>query len=108
MFAISLCFSLIIIYDATNLRRSAGFHAEWLNEIVPQLLHGKFIRSETSFRKLRELLGHNPIEVFVGGILGVLVAVWFVKVFILLGRKQVGAWGAGGQGADYAGGCPGE
>jgi acid phosphatase family membrane protein YuiD len=78
-FAIVACISAVIVYDATNLRRSAGWHAEWLNEIVPQLLQGKIVESRSSFRKLRELLGHNPVEVLVGAILGVLVALWFTR-----------------------------
>lgn len=70
-FAIALCFSLIVIYDATNLRRNAGHQAQLLNELVVQLLHGKILHEKFTFRKLRELLGHNPSEVFVGAVLGV-------------------------------------
>lgn len=81
MFAVVLCMSGIIIYDATNLRRSAGFHAEVLNEIVPQLLQGKFVSSDTAWRNLRELLGHTPFEVFVGALLGIVVAWWFLATF---------------------------
>ena len=81
VFAAVLCISSIIIYDATNLRRSAGYHAEVLNEIVPQLLHGKFVSSDTAWRNLRELLGHTPFEVFVGGLLGIVVAWWFLTTF---------------------------
>jgi uncharacterized protein len=77
-FAIATCFSLIIIYDATNLRRSAGYHAQVLNDVVPQLLQGKLLSEGFTFPKLRELLGHTPIEVFVGGILGILVAIWMM------------------------------
>src|SRR5688572_17648850 len=71
IFAITLCFSLIVIYDATNLRRNAGHQAQLLNELVVQLLHGKILHEKFTFRKLRELLGHNPSEVFVGAVLGV-------------------------------------
>ena len=78
-FAIATCFSLIIIYDATNLRRSAGYHAQVLNDVVPQLLKGKLLSDGFTFPKLRELLGHTPIEVFVGGILGILVAIWMMQ-----------------------------
>jgi hypothetical protein len=77
-FAIVTCFSLIIIYDATNLRRSAGYHAQVLNDVVPQLLKGKLLSDGFSFPKLRELLGHTPFEVFVGAILGILVAIWLM------------------------------
>lgn len=76
LFAITLCFSLIVIYDATNLRRNAGHQAALLNELVIQLLHGKILHEKFTFRKLRELLGHNPIEVLVGALIGVGVAAW--------------------------------
>jgi acid phosphatase family membrane protein YuiD len=75
-FAIVLCFSLIILYDATNLRRSAGYQAQVLNTIVPQLLKGKILKPGIQFPKLHELLGHSPFEVFVGATLGVAVALW--------------------------------
>ena len=79
-FAVSVCFSLIILYDATNLRRSAGYHASVLNEIVPKLLRGEVLKEVVTYRQLRELLGHNPAEVLVGGILGILMAVWFMNI----------------------------
>lgn len=75
-FAVTGCFSLVVIYDATNLRRSAGYHAQVLNEIVPQLLKGKYITQVVTYRKLRELLGHNPLEVLIGLILGLAIAIW--------------------------------
>lgn len=78
-FAIAACFAMIIIYDATNLRRSAGYHAQVLNDVVPQLLKGKLLGEGFAFPKLRELLGHNPLEVFVGGILGILIALWITN-----------------------------
>lgn len=75
LFAVSLCFSVIVVYDATNLRRSAGYHAQWLNRIIPDLLQGKIIKEKFQYKNLRELLGHNPIEVFVGAILGIMIAI---------------------------------
>ncbi len=71
IFASTLCFSLIVIYDATNLRRNAGHQAQLLNELVVQLLHGKILHEKFTFRKLRELLGHKPSEVFVGAVFGI-------------------------------------
>jgi uncharacterized protein len=79
LFAITLCFSLIILYDATNLRRSAGYHAQVLNTIVPQLLKGKVVKYGEQFPKLHELLGHTPLEVVVGAGLGIAVALWFFQ-----------------------------
>jgi acid phosphatase family membrane protein YuiD len=71
LFAAVLVFSLIVVYDATNLRRSAGYHAQVLNKIVPALLHGKILKEEFSAPRLRELLGHTYAEVGVGALLGV-------------------------------------
>lgn len=79
VFAAVACFSMIIIYDATNLRRSAGYHAQVLNEVVPQLLKGKVIKDGFIYPRLRELLGHNPVEVFVGAIVGIISSFWFVN-----------------------------
>lgn len=81
LFAVSLGFSVIVVYDATNLRRSAGYHAQWLNRIVPDLLHGKVLKEKFDYKMLRELLGHNPIEVFVGALLGMGIAL-FVLHFL--------------------------
>lgn len=74
LFAVSLVFSLIVVYDATNLRRSAGYHAQVLNKIVPALLHGKILKEEFTAPRLRELLGHTYAEVGVGAVLGVCCA----------------------------------
>lgn len=80
LFAVVLSFALLVIYDATNLRRSAGYHAQVLNEIVPKLLRGEVLKEVVTYRQLRELLGHTPSEVLVGAILGVLVATWFLMI----------------------------
>lgn len=72
LFPVCLGFSLIVMYDATGVRRHAGMHAEVLNKIVEDLFQGHPI----SERKLKELLGHTPSQVFAGAFLGILVA-WF-------------------------------
>jgi uncharacterized protein len=77
VFAIAACFAMVVLYDATSLRRSAGYHAQVLNDIVPALLAGKILKDGFTFPKLRELLGHNPYEVAVGGLLGVGISLWF-------------------------------
>lgn len=74
LFAVVMVFSLIVVYDATNLRRSAGYHAQVLNKIVPALLHGKILKEEFTAPRLRELLGHTYAEVGVGAVLGVTCA----------------------------------
>ena len=75
LFSVSLYFSLIVMYDATGLRRSAGLQATILNRIVDE--HFKHHRKEGEAR-LIELLGHTPLEVLAGALLGVLFAlVWY-------------------------------
>ncbi|KAH6756586.1 Acid phosphatase/vanadium-dependent haloperoxidase-related protein [Perilla frutescens var. hirtella] len=70
LFPVCLGFSLIVMYDAIGVRRHAGMQAEVLNLIVADLFQGHPI----SQRKLKELLGHTPSQVFAGALLGILVA----------------------------------
>ena len=70
-FAIALGISLIVMYDAAGLRRSAGRMAAILNRITEDFYAH---HAETIPDRLRELLGHTPFEVLVGAILGVLIA----------------------------------
>ncbi|KAJ1414714.1 hypothetical protein SESBI_18657 [Sesbania bispinosa] len=70
LFPVCLGFSLIVMYDAIGVRRHAGMQAEVLNMIVADLFQGHPI----SERKLKELLGHTPSQVFAGALLGFLVA----------------------------------
>ncbi|CEI73692.1 MULTISPECIES: divergent PAP2 family protein [Romboutsia] len=73
-FAIVCVFSLIIMYDATGVRRSVGKQAAILNQIIDDVQHRKPIKHE----RLKELVGHTPKEVLFGAILGILVALYFV------------------------------
>jgi acid phosphatase family membrane protein YuiD len=68
-FAIALIFSFVVMYDAAGLRRAAGRQAAILNRLVEDLVHMRGVQEQ----KLRELLGHTPIEVLVGAVLGVAV-----------------------------------
>ncbi|KAH9787444.1 Acid phosphatase/vanadium-dependent haloperoxidase-related protein [Citrus sinensis] len=65
LFPVCLGFSLIVMYDAIGVRRHAGMQAEVLNMIVEDLFQGHPI----SQRKLKELLGHTPSQVFAGAML---------------------------------------
>ncbi|CAM6122543.1 unnamed protein product [Calypogeia fissa] len=69
LFPVCLGFTLIVMYDAAGVRRHAGKQAEVLNMIVEDLFKGHPI----SERKLKELLGHTPLQVFAGAALGVIV-----------------------------------
>jgi len=69
-FAIALAFSLVVMYDAAGVRRSAGKQAEILNIIIREVVEHKGLKEE----RLKELIGHTPIEVIVGAILGIIIA----------------------------------
>jgi acid phosphatase family membrane protein YuiD len=76
LFALALAISMIVIYDAAGVRRQAGIHAEKINLILEELFSGQPI----SQKQLKEVLGHTPLEVAAGTLLGLLVAtgVWLV------------------------------
>ena len=79
IFAVSLWFSLIIMYDAAGLRRAAGKTAACLNKMMDDFYNHDAAAIGT---KLKELLGHTPLEVFGGAILGILYA-YFVHYYLL-------------------------
>ncbi len=69
MFGISLIFSFVVMYDAAGVRRAAGKQAKILNKIVQTPgLTGVEVQE-----KLVEVLGHTPVQVFVGAIIGLIV-----------------------------------
>jgi acid phosphatase family membrane protein YuiD len=71
LFALSVAMAMIVIYDATGIRREAGKQATIINAIVQDILEGHPLRSQDH---LREVLGHSPMEALVGSILGVVIA----------------------------------
>ena len=74
-FAISMIFSSIVLYDATGIRRQAGKHAKALNRLVESIEKKDGI--EIISEELKEFLGHTPIEVFWGSVLGVIIGLLF-------------------------------
>ncbi|OGI01468.1 MAG: hypothetical protein A2Y25_07745 [Candidatus Melainabacteria bacterium GWF2_37_15] len=71
-FAIALGFTLIVMYDAAGLRRSAGQMAALLNKMVDDYYTDK--RTRHHHERLMEVLGHTPFEVLVGALFGVFIA----------------------------------
>lgn len=69
-FAIVAVFSMIIMYDASGVRRAVGKQAAVLNQIIDDLHHKKHIEQ----KKLKELVGHTPVEVLFGALLGIVTA----------------------------------
>jgi len=70
VFAAAAVLAMVVIYDATGIRRQAGRHAEVINAMVQDLVEGHPLRQE----QLREVLGHSPFEALMGVVLGVCVA----------------------------------
>ena len=73
VFALALIFSLVVMYDAAGVRRAAGQQAAVLNRMIDDFFASRRIGEE----RLRELLGHTPVEVFGGAALGVAVGLLF-------------------------------
>ncbi len=71
LFAVSLGFSLVIMQDAAGLRRAAGKTAATLNRLVDEFVQKN--KEVKPYEALKELLGHTPLEVFCGMILGIIV-----------------------------------
>jgi hypothetical protein len=70
LFAISAALALVVMYDAAGVRRAAGEQAKAINIIFERLEDGGLKLD----KKLKELLGHRPIEVIAGALLGLTVA----------------------------------
>ncbi len=76
LFALAFGIAMIVIYDATGIRRQAGKHAELINAMINDLAAGNPLKEE----QLREVLGHTPLEALGGILLGLIVAqvTWLV------------------------------
>lgn len=69
-FIIAVIFSLIVMYDAAGVRQAAGEQAKILNRITEELLPSKKFNEES----LKELIGHTPMEVLAGAVIGFFTA----------------------------------
>lgn len=76
LFAATLYFSLIVMYDAAGLRRAAGRQAAVLNRLIDR----HFQQPERDTQRLMELLGHTPLEVLAGALVGVLSALLWNRI----------------------------
>ena len=69
IFAFSVGFAIVVMFDAQTSRRSIGKQAKLLNTMVDDLYSGRPIPDQ----KIKKFMGHTPIEVFVGGVIGIIV-----------------------------------
>jgi uncharacterized protein len=91
LFAVATVFAIIVMFDATGVRRHAGEQATVLNRLVNDF--NRFVEEakmwpkmdENAKRKeLKELLGHQPIEVFFGGLTGILLTLLLHYLLVVI------------------------
>lgn len=78
-FALSSVLAVIVIRDATGVRFEAGEQAKFLNRMIAERKEKK-TKTEKQ-EKFKELLGHTPLQVFFGALLGIFIALLFAIVF---------------------------
>jgi uncharacterized protein len=83
-FAIATMFAVIVMYDAAGVRQAAGKQARILNQMIDELFQENPVFNE---KRLKELLGHTPLQVIAGSILGFLMAWVFGPSGFLVGRS---------------------
>ncbi|HOW60033.1 MAG TPA: divergent PAP2 family protein [Candidatus Omnitrophota bacterium] len=69
-FLIGLILCLITMFDAAGVRRHFGRQAKILNEIIDEF----YVKGAVPEKRLKELLGHTPVEVLLGALLGIFIA----------------------------------
>ncbi len=72
IFAVALVFSLVVMYDAAGVRNAVGKQAIIINKIIADIHHKK--EKKITEQRLKEFIGHTPIEVIIGAILGIIIA----------------------------------
>ncbi len=77
MFALALVFSVIVAYDAMGLRRESGKQATAINQIFDEVFSKD---SDSGMFHLKEQVGHKPLEVFMGALLGISMALLFSHI----------------------------
>lgn len=75
VFALALMFAIVTMHDAMGVRRESGKHAKAINELI-QMLDSDSLPEE----KLKEFIGHTPLQVVMGAILGLVVALVSVNL----------------------------
>jgi len=76
IFAVTSVVALIIMFDAQGVRRASGEQAEVLNKIIDDIYRNKGVRED----RLKELLGHTPVEVIMGALLGIFLSLLFFNL----------------------------
>ena len=72
-FALAASFAIVVMFDAQGVRRAAGRQARILNRITEDI----YWKGRINETRLRELIGHTPMEVIMGCLLGIVIAICF-------------------------------
>lgn len=80
-FSVATALALVVMYDATGVRRAAGLHAEYLNVITKELSH-IFKQDGEEQKALKTLLGHTYLQVIAGMLQGIVVAYIAHRLFL--------------------------
>lgn len=70
LFAVATSVAIVVMYDAANVRKAAGEQAKILNYMME---HWMEMKPELFGKELKELLGHTPVQVFAGAVLGIVI-----------------------------------
>jgi uncharacterized protein len=73
LFAIAVAIAMVVVYDAAGIRRQAGKQARIINAIIDDFASGHPLKEE----QLREMLGHTPLQVIGGVVLGFVIVQLF-------------------------------
>lgn len=78
LFAIATALAIVVMYDAANVRKAAGEQAKILNYMMD---HWMEMKPELFGKELKELLGHTPVQVFAGAVLGIVIGLLGTSIF---------------------------
>jgi acid phosphatase family membrane protein YuiD len=73
IFASSVFFAFIVIYDAAGVRKTVSVHSGVINDILDEL----FKDNPEFQQRFREFIGHTRLEIITGAIMGILLAWWW-------------------------------
>ena len=73
LFALCVVIAGVVMYDATGVRQEAGKHAKMLNQIIKDLFSG----NSDYTHSFKELIGHTPLQVVMGALLGIVIGLFF-------------------------------
>ena len=76
-FALAFVFALVTMFDAQGVRRSAGQQAVLLNQILDDM----YWKGKIESNRLIELIGHTPLQVVIGFLLGLILACLFYRIW---------------------------